>query len=83
MCVFVVSNHTPAYLIYKQVRPLTPEGVCYTASMEIVIGIIIGAGLAVLTKKRKKPEVTADRERKKQLDEELITVVLPTINQDK
>ena len=59
--------------------------------MEFAIGIGIGAVIALIGGKRKKrnsqadssPDANAERLRRQKADEELITVILPTINNDK
>ena len=59
--------------------------------MEFVIGIGIGAVVALISGKRKKhrkqqsseSNAKAERQRLQKADEELITVILPTINNDK
>ncbi len=59
--------------------------------MEIAIGIGIGMIIALIIGKRKKHDTqhskpginTERRGRRQEIDEELITVVLPTINNDK
>ena len=59
--------------------------------MEFAIGIGIGAVIALIAGKRKKrnsqtdssPDANAERLRRQKVDEELITVILPTINNDK
>ena len=59
--------------------------------MEIAIGIVIGVSIALIAGQRKKrdvpsntsPSVDAERRRQQKADEELITVIMPTINNDK
>ena len=59
--------------------------------MEFAIGIGIGVVIALIAGKRKKrnsqtdnsPDANAERLRRQKADEELITVILPTINNDK
>ena len=60
--------------------------------MEFGIGIGIGIVIALILGKRKKhnlqprinnPDSDVERQRKQKADEELITVILPTINHDK
>lgn len=61
--------------------------------MEIAIGFCIGIIIAVVFHRRKQPRnvmpsgkagsVQRDRNQLQQTDEELITVILPTINHDK
>ncbi len=57
----------------------------------IGIGIVIGIVIALILSKRKKRNAQphsslgsdAERQRKLKVDDELITVILPTINHDK
>ena len=59
--------------------------------MEFVIGIGIGMVIALVTRNRKKREAPsksgliddAEHQRRQKADEELITVILPTINNGK
>lgn len=59
--------------------------------MEVAIGIGIGVAIALIAGKRKKHSVqpksdlsvNEERQRQQKADEELITVIMPTINNDK
>lgn len=59
--------------------------------MEFAIGIGIGVVIALIAGKRKNrnpqtnsgPSTDAKRQQRKKADEELITVIMPTINNDK
>ncbi len=64
----------------------------YNSYMEFAIGIGIGVIIALIAAKRKKHDTVhpqsgsganTEHERQQKADEELITVVLPTINHDK
>jgi hypothetical protein len=64
----------------------------YNSYMEFAIGIGIGVIIALIAAKRKKRGTMQSRsgsgaktehDRRQKVDEELITVILPTINHDK
>lgn len=75
----------------REVRRLLTILFRYNQTMEFAIGIGIGVVIALIAGKRKKrnsqtdssPDANAERLRRQKVDEELITVILPTINNDK
>lgn len=85
------THNVITYLVQIQRADVATTEHLYTNDMEIAIGIGIGMVIALISGKKKRHTRTqagsakteAEHKQQQQSDEELITVILPTINNDK